>query len=177
MLVKENLNKAAKVLNAIDVDSLLLADATTIEKKWESTPEVFRQSSRYSADHLKIKIRAMDLNWNTVLDTDIKQKIDNDAALAEALETIEHIRFVAERFLDGWEPADKQQIQEIKLLKDKASKGDQEAKEQLKDKLKALKKIKINHTLVPFNQLTTDDKTFNKKYISRMHEFMAFIKS
>lgn len=177
ILVKENLNRTAKVLNAIDIFSSQLADIATIEKKWESTPEVFRQSSRLSAEHLKVKLRVMGLDWSTVNSHDIKNKIENDSELAETLEHIEHIRFVAERFLDGWEPASEEQVQEINLLKEKASQGDSKAKEQSKDKIKELKKKKINHTLIPFKQLTDDDKTYNKVYISRMHELIELIKS
>jgi hypothetical protein len=177
ILLRERIDNTAKVLNAMDLKSSQLVDIATVDKKWESAAEVFRQSSRYSAEHLKVKLRVMGLDWNTVTPDDVKKKLDSDATLSETLEHIEHIRFVAERFLDGWEPASEVQKEEIRSLRKAAENGNEDAKNKAKERIEALKKKKINLTLIPFLQLTEDDKSYNKLYISRMHELVEFIKS
>lgn len=69
--------------------------------EWEELDEGIRDSNRYQADHLAVKVRAMgfDLEINDPLL--IKEKLNNEA-LRTILARMEHRRWTAEKYLVGW---------------------------------------------------------------------------
>lgn len=76
--------------------------------QWRQTPEWKRQSSRYVADHIAIKLRSIGLTRYLELPQlgiddarELRQRVQ--AALPE-LGALEHRRYCAERMLDGWLP-------------------------------------------------------------------------
>lgn len=63
------------------------------ELVWRHLPEHHRDANRYAADHVPVKHRIADaLSENRTTDT------------IQCLSKIEHRRWCAEKFLDGWEP-------------------------------------------------------------------------
>ena len=135
----------------------LLAARVRAREKWSGsaldTPleEVYRRSSRFSADHIIIKIVQLYPELAGEKSKDIYKKA---SALVERetwstdtgkppgdqvmkLMKLEHRRFVVERLLDGWLPVD-------------APIGDDKETEQKTQRNKALR---LNDTLIPFDDL------------------------
>lgn len=80
-----------------------------VEAVWQRLPEHHRDSNRYAADHALVKRRfAEQLTHDT--DRNVDETADQTEAivanddLRETLANVEHHRWCAEKFLDGWRP-------------------------------------------------------------------------
>lgn len=125
-------------------------------KEWRETEESFRQSSRYQAEHLKVKLRAMGLDWQKTSAKEIKDGLAGDPQLVEDLAQLEHIRYVAERFLDGWDLCDE---------------GSGSLTEPQKEELKKINNSKkLNPTLRTYFEIDENSKTYNRESIRKIPE-------
>jgi hypothetical protein len=127
-------------------------------KEWEKTEEVFRQSSRYQAEHLKIKLRAMSLDWEKTSVKEVEEYLANNPQLVEDLAHLEHIRYVAERFLDGWS-----------LCNDAFELNSESQREEMKNKIKAKK---LNPTLRAYFEIDEKSKAYNRESIRKIPELL-----
>jgi len=74
-------------------------------KKWEELPECFRWSNRYRADMIAVKLRRIGREVTKLLsDEDLNDFTEEET---ELMARMEHNRWCAERFIDGWEHGDK----------------------------------------------------------------------
>lgn len=147
ILINEKLDSIAMRIHAIHQSGNKPALVHEAEAAWSLLPENFmKMSSRYSAEHLPVKLRALTEGNGIPLAAEAEELLKN-TGLLEKLEHIEHIRFVAERLLEGWVPASPEQ--------EKLSPAD----------LKKLKQLKINKTLKPFRRLAEQDKAFNREFL------------
>lgn len=71
------------------------------ELPWESLPERFRIASRAQADHLPVKIRALGLHIAPIKGNK-EHRIDAFRGKNEMLSKLEHERWCANLWLDGW---------------------------------------------------------------------------
>lgn len=147
ILINEKLDNIAMRIHAIHQSGNRPAQPDEAEAAWARLPENFmKMSSRYSAEHLPVKLRAM-TQGNGIPGAAEAEELLKNAGLLEKLEHIEHIRFVAERLLEGWVPAspDQEKLPAAELKK--------------------LKQLKINKTLRPFRRLAEEDKAFNREFL------------
>ena len=82
-------------VDAIHSEWTALPDAVrerAVQRHWRGLAEPYRDSNRRAADHVAVKRRL-----ETRLDAD-------EATIVELLGEVEHRRWAAERFLEGWEP-------------------------------------------------------------------------
>lgn len=152
VLINEKLDETAIRINSLYSNGNQKTDAAAAEKAWKSLNENLKQSNRFIAAHIPVKVRAMNLDPDTCSSDEIRNALRSDPALFEDLEHVEHIRFVAERILAGWVPATGEQGN-----LDKAA-------------LKKLKESKINRTLKPFRHLNEADREFNRNFLLNIHE-------
>lgn len=125
-----------------------VSDKEFIEKsraQWEETKKgAYRWSSRLSADHIKVKLGILQkMNITT-------EELANNKGSIEKLARLEHCRFLAERLIEGWLPI------EIKLVNHGISglnKDDQK------------NNLHLNHTLVPFDNLSNKKDKIDQKNI------------
>jgi hypothetical protein len=110
---------------------------------WLGLIEEFRWSSRFSADHVAVKLRAIgfDLCEGDNKDTE-RDGLDRELAAAieanlEMLMKLEHRRFVIERLLDGW------------LYSDPTAKPK-----------------RLNSTLVPYDDLPSKEKRKDESIVN-----------
>lgn len=155
LLINETLDRIALHLHGIynnNNQSVNLEEATRI---WAWLPENYnKQSSRFSAEHLPVKLRTLTKGADDPTSNQVKELLAEDSDLFKDLEHIEHIRFVAERMLAGWNRTTRKQ-------------------ESLPaDEIKALKALKINKTLCPFHKLSDDERAFNQGFLRIMHELV-----
>jgi voltage-gated potassium channel Kch len=78
------------------------------EVPWEALEESFRDSNRQAADHIPVKLRALGYHIESVRGGQPLHLAAGDAEL-EMLARMEHARWCAEKWLDGWrfgEPRD-----------------------------------------------------------------------
>lgn len=68
---------------------------------WEELSEPLRNSNRHAADHLEFKLRAIGCHLARKDDPKARRHVLAPDEI-EALARMEHARFCAERFLDGW---------------------------------------------------------------------------
>ncbi len=70
-------------------------------KRWEDLDEEFRNSNRFQADHLEIKLRALNPEYN--LDSDIStiESGIKDSIKLDMLADMEHSRYCAEKYIFG----------------------------------------------------------------------------
>lgn len=147
ILINEKLDNIAMRIHAIHQSGNRPAQPDEAEAAWARLPENFmKMSSRYSAEHLPVKLRAM-TQGNGIAGAAEAEELLKNAELLEKLEHIEHIRFVAERLLEGWVPASPEQ-ENLPAAE-----------------LKKLKQLKINKTLRPFRRLAEEDKAFNREFL------------
>lgn len=147
VLINEKLDNIAMRIHAIHQCGNRPDQPHETEAAWARLPENFmKMSSRFSAEHLPVKLRAM-TQGNGIPGAAEAEELLKNTELLEKLEHIEHIRFVAERLLEGWVSASPEQE---KLLP---------------AELKKLKQLKINKTLRPFKRLAEEDKAFNREFL------------
>ncbi len=155
ILINESLDKIALLLHGIFNKNNQPIDLAIAKGVWTWLPENFyKQSSRFSAEHLQIKLRALTKGSYSPNRDQVKQILVADVQLFEDLEHLEHIRFVAERLLAGWVRTTPEQ----ELLSE--------------SEIKALKASKINKTLRPFLKLTDNERAFNQEFLRIMHELV-----
>ena len=155
ILINETLDKIALHLHGIYNNNNQPVDLNEAAEIWTWLPENYsKQSSRFSAEHLHVKLRALSSNKQKITGEQIKEILAGNAELFEDLEHIEHIRFVAERLLAGWERTSPEQ----ELLPE--------------SEIKALKALKMNKTLRPFCTLTDSERAFNQGFLSIMHQLV-----
>ncbi|MDY0103317.1 MAG: NAD-binding protein [Lentimicrobium sp.] len=155
ILINESLDKIALHIHGIFENNNQSIDLAKATRDWALMPENFyKQSSRFSAEHLQVKLRALSSSNQKITGEQIKEILAGNAELFENLEHIEHIRFVAERLLAGWERTSPEQ----ELLSE--------------SEIKALKALKINKTLRPFRTLTDNERAFNQGFLRIMHELV-----
>lgn len=65
---------------------------------WDDLEEAYRDSNRYAADHIQIKLRTVNCDTVSGVDPDFKFKQDE----IETLARMEHNRWNAEKWLTGW---------------------------------------------------------------------------
>lgn len=82
-------------VDAIHAQWTALPDAVrerALQRHWRGLAEPYRDSNRRAADHVAVKRR-------------LEDRLGADAAtIVEVLGAVEHRRWAAERFLEGWEP-------------------------------------------------------------------------
>lgn len=105
-LLHEELDAIARVLHEDFVEKRLAEGRDPDDpslRPWERLDESLKASSRASADHIPVKLRAVDCHAAT--DGDAARRIDTftDPEL-ELLGRMEHARWCAERRLAGWTP-------------------------------------------------------------------------
>lgn len=110
--------------------------------EWEDLSETDRESNRYAADHIDVKKRAISKAGD-----DINALVALIDSHKEVLKQMEHRRWCAERFLDGWRyPND--------------------------DKLKKDKLRKLNYCLVPYSDLPPEEKDKDEGVVEMMREIV-----
>jgi voltage-gated potassium channel Kch len=105
---------------------------------WESLSENIKHSNRLAADHIKIKLRA--IGYHMVKWTPESTLTVFSEAQIEILARMEHARFCAERFMDGWQWAD----------------GEKDAA------------LKTNPTLVPWDKLPLSEKEKDVEQVEKI---------
>jgi len=109
--------------------------------RWENLDEIMKDANRWSADHLSTKLRTIGFDGQ---DLSIFDKIKNDETFIEKLSEMEHRRWMAERFMDGWRFGDKRN-----------------------------NKKKIHNLLVPYNQLSDQEKSKDTDMINNMKKLVT----
>ena len=165
--VRQKQSTSAEEMPQVDAlplqEEVLPADSLPLE-------EVFRQSNRYAADHIAIKLMllypeharkpkselySLALNeiaenpWSTAGDDLIDEQMLQ-------LMKLEHRRFVVERLVGGWMPADKI------VGDDDYVKSEKERK----------KKLKLNDTLVPYDELPPEEKLKDKLIVDAIPKIL-----
>lgn len=104
-------------------------------KPWEELDEIKRDSNRLQADHIEIKLRTLNPEFNLSTDISLVKKAieENIEILAE----MEHNRWCAENFLMG-----KKNLKEYKELDEKDKKWNREIVEKIPILVETLQKIK-----------------------------------
>lgn len=112
-------------------------------QQWHELSHDLRDSSRLQAAHMFIKLRAIGLE--AVLDTDPRDAVTEfDLGTARMLASLEHARWNAERWVAGWEYAEKKDV----------------ARRQ-------------NPNLVPWSQLTPAMQQFDHDAVNSIPSFLA----
>lgn len=106
-------------------------------------------SSRCSADHIYVKVALIGLNGNTAKKSDLEAGIQTSL---ELLSKIEHRRFIVERLIDGW------------LYVNNSDKNPP-AKASGMVYIEQKNKLKLNNTLVPFNELAQQEVLKDEKMV------------
>ena len=147
----EHMDGLAKVINAsyhISADSQKPNDSI-VEIEWSKLADPMKWSSRMSADHTAIKytlLTNLNLNRNFINEglffptaIDFEENID-------FLASIEHRRFVVERFIDGWLPLDNSST----CSNDSAPSGLTYSKQK--------NLLRLNTTLIRYSRLSHEDR-------------------
>lgn len=125
-----------------------------VEKAWKPTSHENRWSSRFSADHFDIKLAWLGLPVSALKLAEGHPRFKSEL---ERLMRLEHRRFIAERLLDGWLPGPDTEAPKPSGL----------SKEEQK------KLLRINTTLVPFDELRSEDREKDKAVVEAMRDFFA----
>ncbi|MGC8493462.1 MAG: RyR domain-containing protein [Syntrophobacteraceae bacterium] len=72
------------------------------DKPWGQLDETYRESNRAAADHLDIKLHSIGLERRPKAECGENEVKTLDPDQAELLSKVEHARWCAERWLDGW---------------------------------------------------------------------------
>ncbi|MBI4517147.1 MAG: NAD-binding protein [Deltaproteobacteria bacterium] len=67
-------------------------------KAWAELPDYLKDSNRQAADHIRIKLRTLELSEEALLSGP-----ELSTSQIELLAKMEHVRWCAEKWLDGWE--------------------------------------------------------------------------
>ncbi len=107
VLIHENHDRMAKLIHENYLHTAEISDpeAVKVHPNWDNLAEVFRESNRQVADHLPIKLRAIGYHYEKKKKSKKSLELINDDDVL-LLAKMEHKRFCAERWLDGWELAD-----------------------------------------------------------------------
>ncbi len=71
-------------------------------EEWDKLPEELKNSNRWVADHMTVKLRAMGFDdLSMVNPEEIEQKL-KEKGIVDELSRIEHRRWMAEKFIGGW---------------------------------------------------------------------------
>ncbi|MBD3237339.1 MAG: hypothetical protein GF330_11585 [Candidatus Eisenbacteria bacterium] len=113
ILLREEQDRLARALHAIYYEGERGAakrenrpfPSKPAHRPWEELSEAFRDSNRQAADHMPVKLRALGLHIGPAQEE--KRPVTNfTRPQREILAKMEHARWCAERWLDGWEYAD-----------------------------------------------------------------------
>ena len=115
------------------------------DKPWDEQSDGMQESNRYAAEHIAVKLRAVGCEIAPL--TPEKTAADFSGSEVELMAQMEHHRWCAERYLDGWETAD------------------------VKDKQK-----KLNPSLVPWDKLGPEEKAKDLDQIRALHETLRAAK-
>jgi hypothetical protein len=109
-LVHEKEDELARAIHADYSNQRYVGgDSRSILNTWENLPDALKDSNRRAADHIPIKLRAVgciSVDATSVSDvtrTRVREFSEEEVLL---LAQMEHSRWCAERWLDGWEFAD-----------------------------------------------------------------------
>lgn len=108
---------------------------------WEELDEAMKDANRWPADHLSIKLRTIGFDGSDMTALELASK--QPKILAD-LSEIEHRRWMAERFMDGWRY------------------GPQRDNSR-----------KIHHLLIPYDQLSDEEKQKDKDMILNIRNLVA----
>ncbi|HHJ16656.1 MAG TPA: hypothetical protein ENJ80_08170 [Gammaproteobacteria bacterium] len=105
-LIGEQQDEAAKIIHELYREDQF-GQGETVESNaslapWENLPEGIKDSNRGQADHLPIKLRAIGLSLDDVLNA--AQAPEFTPEQIHTLADMEHRRWVAEKRLAGWRP-------------------------------------------------------------------------
>ena len=144
------MDKVAKKINfSWSTKGAIPAAADDIEDVWNPLPASKKWSSRMGADHAKIQ-RALgavvddSIPFGTHIESNQQNEIEK-TALRQA--RLEHRRFLVERLIEGWLP----------LVDEVSHSGDNSCSSLEYDEQRSL--LHLNKTLVPFDKLSTTDKS------------------
>lgn len=76
--------------------------AKPADKPWDELPEIYRADNRHSADHLEVKLRAMDCELVESESVRGRALADFSVEEIEVMSKMEHARWNASKWLDGW---------------------------------------------------------------------------
>jgi hypothetical protein len=114
---------------------------------WLPLPDEFRWSSRFSADHLDIKLQLLGVTDGSPEERaqQVEQLYrDPNDGVVERMKRLEHRRFVAERLMDGWLPVSP------RVTGEHAPSGLERKQQRAR--------LRLSHTLVPYDRLPEVDQ-------------------
>lgn len=137
-------------------------------KRWKAETDDFRWSSRYSADHIAVKLAVLGRSVESVrLEGSSCRGSDTRLVLRDLLEQpdvlellmrLEHRRFIVERLLDGWLP-----VRRTGRPEGDAPSGLPYAAEAAPFTQKRY--LRLNATIVPYDALTNEDRGLDRQMI------------
>ncbi len=116
-------------------------------RPWEKQNEVMRDSNRYAADHIDIKLWS--IGASRVPASRSEPVVPLSAEQIEVLAPTEHARYCADRFLAGWAPAPAGQP---------------------KDHV-----ARVNPTLIPWEELSEEEKEKDRWAVGQLPELLGMI--
>ena len=144
-------DKAARLIHEMYCESLFALGETAATNSslilWENLSESMKDSNRNQADHLPVKLRAIDLSMKKVLGQTTKLTFTEEQILL--LSEMEHRRWMAGKQLDGW----------------RTTSG------------KKNNKLKLNPLIVDFDQLPEHEKQKDVETITSIPRLIELIKS
>jgi hypothetical protein len=100
VLLHESEDRLARTVHAVYAEHRRLEGKTELE--WEFLRDNFKDSNRHAADHIDIKLRALGYHQAPLQNGRTrKERFEQDEL--DVLAPMEHRRYCAERWLDGWE--------------------------------------------------------------------------
>lgn len=114
-------------------------------KPWDDLPETLKESNRQQTEHMEVKLRAVGCRKQQI-DKSGQPIVKFEPEEIELLAQMEHSRWNAERFLDGWVHGPKKDLEK-----------------------------KINPCLVEWTKLPEEIKDYDRKFVRDMPDVLAEI--
>ncbi len=106
--LEEALDKSARAVHENYLETLRQQGQDLADRPagvpWDRLPESYRDASRYQADHAEIKLRRIGF---TIASLGVQGRNSLTNSEVEMLATMEHLRWMADRHLEGWTYAKK----------------------------------------------------------------------
>jgi hypothetical protein len=153
------------VVPPLEESSAHLAAWRTAQERWLGLEEWQRDSSRYAADHIDVKLRAIGLaEYAEAPALSLAAACELQARMTSRLGdllALEHRRYCAERMLDNWLPIDDAAWNEPQ--RETSGESRQQAIERHRERLKALR---LNATLRP--TVSEDERLKDRRLVANI---------
>lgn len=173
VLADEKTDGYAKYFNSIVYSGETKKTKVKMNTEWSDLPEFLKESNRDLADHIAIKLRYIDAQQSAPMLSSSNTKLLLEHHVVRELSVIEHKRYCAYMFSAGYA---------YKLENEKTFTHPVEVVS-LNKRLPAFteekhwqRHLRVNPTLLPYDDLTIDEKTKDKNMVDSIDKALNFWK-